>query len=737
MTDELNKLQAALKDAEVPAPRKSARDAAITAAMQALEEENVQVRQGSGLLDRLKNTGLNVFNTLFRRRPMTTSSINLRPMLLGGASLAAVSLAILNVDHLRQVMPVPGEDRIASLEAEKPDAKRADKGAGTAKVGNELKKSEMDQGGSRRENVAQLPQASEPAAVEELQMSGDASDADINAQTAANAIGGKPKTGSDAAAPIGGNQKTFADAVQPPAPGIAAESFSSGVASAQKQKVLGYRTRAKRRSDIVQPTYQDQGRDKFDEYTPNPVKVTRTDPVSTFSIDVDTASYAFMRASLNNGVLPQANAVRTEELINYFPYDYAPPEDRSRPFATHVSVIPTPWNAETKLLHIGIKGYDLPKTEKPRANLVFLIDTSGSMNAPNKLPLLVNSFKLLLDSLSPDDTVSIVTYAGRAGTVLEPTKAGERAKILASLDRLRSRGSTAGAEGIRQAYQLAEQNYQENGVNRVILATDGDFNVGITNQDELKSYIERKRKTGVSLSVLGFGRGNYNDALMQTLAQNGNGNAAYIDNLSEARKVLAEEASATLFTIAKDVKIQIEFNPAAVSEYRLIGYETRLLKREDFNNDKIDAGEIGAGHSVTAIYELTPVGSKAALVDDLRYQHEPVEEADPSPDNEYGFLKLRYKLPDSETSTLISRAVTLADEVDRIAQAGTETRFASAVAAYGQLLRGGRYTGNYSYDDVITLAQGARGEDRFGYRAEFINLVRLAKSAAALQPLKP
>ncbi|MGI9464840.1 MAG: vWA domain-containing protein, partial [Aestuariivirgaceae bacterium] len=428
---------------------------------------------------------------------------------------------------------------------------------------------------------------------------------------------------------------------------------------------------------------------------------------------------------------------RVEELINYFPYEYEAPDDRDVPFSTHVSVMPSPWNTHTKLMHVGIKGYELPKGDKPKSNLVFLLDTSGSMNAPNKLPLLRNSFKLLLSSLQPDDTIAIVTYAGRAGTVLEPTKVRNIGKIYRALDRLRSRGSTAGAEGIRQAYQLAERNFDEDGVNRVILATDGDFNVGITDKDELKSYIERKRKSGIFLSILGVGRGNYNDALMQTLAQNGNGNASYIDSLSEAQKVLVEEAGSTLFTIAKDVKIQIEFNPQTVSEYRLIGYETRILKREDFNNDKIDAGEIGAGHTVTAIYEITPAGSEQKLVDDLRYQPKKLEEAsDVVQSNEYALLKLRYKLPNSDTSTKIEFPVTPSVESDGVSSAPRETRFATAVAAFGQILRGGRFTGNYSFGDVIKLALSARGEDEFGYRAEFIKLVRLARSAAKMEPLK-
>ncbi len=442
-----------------------------------------------------------------------------------------------------------------------------------------------------------------------------------------------------------------------------------------------------------------------------------------------------MRASLEQGVLPQKNAVRVEELINYFPYDYPVPEDRGSPFSVTASLMPTPWNTGTRLLHIGIKGYELDQASPPPANLVFLIDTSGSMRAPNKLPLLVNSFKLLLDSLAPDDTVAIVTYAGSAGVALEPTKAVERGTILATLERVRAGGSTAGAEGIRQAYLLADQNLAEDGVNRVILATDGDFNVGITDTEELKSFVERKREKGVYLSVLGFGRGNYNDALMQALAQNGNGHAAYIDNLMEARKVMVEEVTSTLFPIANDVKIQIEFNPELIQEYRLIGYESRMLAREDFRNDKVDAGEIGSGHTVTAIYELTPTGSGAALVGDLRYQREPAL-PDSAFSGEYAFLKIRFKAPGSDTSEVITRPVTQADEIAESGIVSQEARFSAAVAGFGQLLRGGRYTGDLSYDDVIGLAMSTRGEDNFGYRAEFTNLVRLAKSAAAIDPLR-
>jgi Ca-activated chloride channel family protein len=473
------------------------------------------------------------------------------------------------------------------------------------------------------------------------------------------------------------------------------------------------------------PPALEENRDRFTDITANPVKQVATDPLSTFSIDVDTSSYSFVRRSLMANVLPPKDAVRVEEMVNYFPYDYAGPKDRAEPFKANVSLMPTPWNADTKLMRIGIKGFSLEGEVKPRANLVFLIDTSGSMEEPDKLPLLRNSFRLLLDTLGPDDTVSIVTYAGSAGTVLQPTSASEKAKILAALDSLSAGGSTAGAEGIRQAYNLAEQHFDKAGVNRVILATDGDFNVGISDPRELQDFVERKRRTGVYLSVLGFGEGNYNDELMQALAQNGNGNAAYIDSLSEARKVLVDEATSTLFPIANDVKIQVEFNPATVSEYRLIGYETRLLAKDDFNNDKVDAGDIGAGHTVTALYEVTPKGSKGQLVDPLRYG---TAEQAGTPAGEYAFVKIRYKLPGEDKSRLITAPVTAADE-----RPDSEAGFAAAVAGFGQLLRGGEFTGSYSYDDVIALATASKGRDDFGYRAGFIDLVRLAKSARAMQ----
>lgn len=474
------------------------------------------------------------------------------------------------------------------------------------------------------------------------------------------------------------------------------------------------------------PAYQPPNRDRFELVTENGIQLTAENPVSTFSIDVDTASYGFVRRTLNRGALPPKDAVRLEELINYFDYDYPESADRAQPFQPTITVAPSPWRPGNKLVHIGIKGYEIDPGAKPCSNLVFLLDVSGSMNAPDKLPLMVSSMKLLLNALEQDDTVSIVTYAGRAGTVLEPTEAADSRKILAALNRLRAGGSTAGGEGLARAYDLAEEAFDPDAVNRVILATDGDFNVGASSPAKLKDMIERRRKSGIYLSVLGFGAGNLNDALMQALAQNGNGVAAHIDNLNEAHKVLVEEATSTLFPIAKDVKIQVEFNPATVAEYRLIGYETRKLKREDFRNDKIDAGDIGAGHSVTAIYEITPVGSDTRMFPESRYQKIAATPARKLGD-EYGFLKIRYKLPKEDRSRLIEAPITTAREIRDLNSPGYHsTRWATAIAAFGQLLKGGRYMENFGYRDVIALARSAKGEDEFGYRAEFINLARLA-----------
>lgn len=453
---------------------------------------------------------------------------------------------------------------------------------------------------------------------------------------------------------------------------------------------------------------------------PNPVKVTAEEPVSTFSIDVDTASYAVVRSSLTGGYPPTPDQVRIEEMVNYFPYAYAAPEGDAA-FASTISVMPTPWNPGTRLVTIGIQGALPAVAERPPLNLVFLIDTSGSMEDANKLPLLKQSLSLMLAELRPEDQVSIVTYAGSAGMVLPPTAAGDRSAILTSMDNLAAGGSTAGAEGLELAYQVAEGMKADGEVTRILLATDGDFNVGIDDPEGLEAYVAKKRETGTYLSVLGFGRGNLDDATMQALAQNGNGTAAYIDTLSEARKVLVDQLTGALFPIADDVKIQVEWNPATVAEYRLIGYETRALRREDFNNDAVDAGEIGAGRQVTAIYEVTAPGSEALLNDPLRYGAAPAE----GTAGELGFLRLRWKAPGEDGSTLVETPITGAEG------ASAETQFAAAIAGFGQLLQGSVYLGDWGWDQAIELAVANRGEDAFGYRIEAVNLMRLAQSLSA------
>jgi Ca-activated chloride channel family protein len=476
-----------------------------------------------------------------------------------------------------------------------------------------------------------------------------------------------------------------------------------------------------------------QDRENYRHFEDGEVLRVAEHPVSTFSIDVDTGAYSNLRRFLKSGTLPRQDAVRVEEMINYFDYAYAPPKDRSRPFSVHTEMAPSPWNAKTQLLRIGLQGWK-PEGELPPSNLVFLVDVSGSMQDPDKLPLVKSSLKLLVNELGPRDRISLVVYAGASGVVLEPTPGDQKQLILSALDRLEAGGSTNGAEGIQLAYAMAERARRSDGINRVLLATDGDFNVGVVDFEQLKDLVEEKRKSGVALSTLGFGTGNYNDQLMEQLADAGNGNYTYVDGLSEGRRALVQMRAATLQTIAKDVKIQVEFNPAAVAEYRLIGYENRALKREDFNNDQVDAGEIGAGHSVTALYEVALRGSGGERVDPLRFpgmwerpmaaiagtarSHEP----------ELAFLRLRYKAPDGDTSKLIERSITRADMTRDLASASESLRFAAAVSGFGQLLRGGRYTEHYGYADVLKLARAARGADAQGWKGEFVQLVELAQS---------
>jgi Ca-activated chloride channel homolog len=462
----------------------------------------------------------------------------------------------------------------------------------------------------------------------------------------------------------------------------------------------------------------------YDSITENPFLAVAGNPLSTFSIDVDTAGYANVRRMLRQGALPPTGAVRIEELVNYFSYDYAPPKDDA-PFAVHTEVASCPWKKEHRLVRIGLKGQELDLSQRPSSNLVFLLDVSGSMENANKLPLLRRSLKMMVEHLGENDRVSIVVYAGASGLVLKPTPADRKGEILAALERLQAGGSTNGGAGIELAYQLAAENFITGGTNRVILCTDGDFNVGNTSRSGLVELVEEKAKTGVFLTVLGFGMGNYKDSTLEQLADKGNGNYGYIDTISEARKLLVQELGATLVAIAKDVKIQVEFNPAQVTAYRLIGYENRLLAAEDFNDDTKDAGEIGAGHTVTALYEIVPKGVHIELpgVDELRYQ-QPPETAVVAGSKELLFLKLRYKQPDGDTSELLE--FPLADNRRGFAAASGEFKFAAAVAAFGMLLRDSKNRGDASFESVLELGTEGAKRDPHGYRAEFLELVRAA-----------
>jgi Ca-activated chloride channel family protein len=457
----------------------------------------------------------------------------------------------------------------------------------------------------------------------------------------------------------------------------------------------------------------------------NPFLAARANPLSTFSIDVDTASYANVRRFLRDGMLPPPDAVRIEEMLNYFRYDYPEPRDGA-PFAVTAEVGACPWEDEHRLVLVGLKAQALEDAEVPARNLTFLIDVSGSMQPANKLPLLKQAMGLLVGTLRPQDRVAIVVYAGAAGVVLSPTTGDRPAEIRAALARLEAGGSTAGGEGIELAYREAESHFDRGGINRVILATDGDFNVGITSEGDLTRLIEQKRKTGVFLSVLGFGEGNLKDATMERLADTGNGNYSYIDSLAEARKVLVSEAGGTLVTVAKDVKIQVEFNPARVAAYRLIGYENRLLRAEDFADDTKDAGEMGAGHTVTALYEVVPAGVPVDLpaVEPLKYQA-PARPA--AGGSELLTVKVRYKEPDAETSRRLAVAV----EDSAPGASSTNLRFASAVAGLGFLLRDAEHKGRTSFEMVRELAASALGADPGGHRREFLEMARAAEALAA------
>ena len=521
----------------------------------------------------------------------------------------------------------------------------------------------------------------------------------------------------------------------PPAPVVSAEAAVVGgsrVRRAEGMIAAPAGPQYARPGALYVPPYPPPGtinRDRYPETEPNRVVRVAEAPVSTLSVDVDTASYANVRRHLREGVRPPRDAVRVEELINYFEYGYPAPS-RTEVFAPWAAVAPSPWSPGNQLMQIGLRGYDIDAARRPPLNLVFLIDVSGSMQPADRLPLAKDALNNLIDQLRPQDRVAMVVYAGAAGQVLPSTSGAEKLRMRCALQALEAGGSTAGGQGLALAYDIAQRSFDRNAVNRVVLLTDGDFNVGVTADRPLKDFIADKRKTGVYLSVYGFGAGNYNDRLMQTLAQAGNGNAGYVDSLPESRRLFSDDFAGSAFPIADDAKIQVEFNPARVSEYRLIGYETRLLNREDFNNDQVDAGEVGSGVAVTALYEITPVGGPSS-VDPLRYQRQPAPARRGG--GELAFLRIRYKAPGAAQSVLRERPITDRDLSPDLDRAPPQLRWAAAVAGYGQLLRDDPgLPADYDWSDVHALARPAVGEDPMGLRREFLDLVRLADNAPTL-----
>lgn len=485
---------------------------------------------------------------------------------------------------------------------------------------------------------------------------------------------------------------------------------------------------------IVRPSPQPADSERYPDATPNPVRRVADEPVSTFSIDVDTASYANVRRFIDEGRAPPADAVRVEELINYFDYGYDRPTSASQPFAITTAVTASPWAPGRQIVHIGLQGYELPEGERRPLNLTFLVDVSGSMGSPDKLALAQKSMNLIIDRLRPQDRVAVTYYAEGAGTRLAPTPGDQKLKLRCAVASLYASGGTAGATGMTNAYEQAQANFARDRVNRILMFTDGDFNVGVTDNMRLEDYVAAKRETGIYLSVYGFGRGNYQDERMQAIAQAGNGTAAYVDDLNEARRLFGPAFDRGAFPIADDVKIQVEFNPARVSEYRLIGYETRLLNEADFNNDRVDAGEVGSGASVTALYEITPVGGPSQM-GERRYpeNRNSLGTGGGDPDGEVGFVQVRFKLPGERDSRLMQRVLANAPHLSAArAQPPESTRWAIAVAAFGQRLRGDPWLGDgFDWDAVLQQAQGARGEDPYGERAEFVQMIRAAQGLPA------
>lgn len=684
MTDELDALKAALR--AVPAPDAGAKAAAMQLAVENFARLQSSL-QGSTeaarpMQDRPVKAGL------LQKGLAMLNALKMKPVLAATTSVAALLVGVV------VILPLSGKGPMQEARKKAPAEVTTLSESDTAA----LQSAAPNASEKPRSRPAKLPEAKALAKTEAQDspvVSGKAY-ADRQAVAAAAPL-------AEAEVAMLGDQ-ALADAAPSPMPTgravakMASESFAAGVVA----------------EPMPQPM---ENTEAFANADANPVKVTAEEPVSTFSIDVDTASYATVRSSLNAGYMPDPASVRIEEMVNYFPYAYPKPEG-DQAFRPTITVMPTPWNPNTRLVNIAIQGSVPQVKNRPALNLVFLVDTSGSMEDAGKLPLLKQSLGLMLGQLQPEDQVAIVAYAGSAGQVLPPTKASDTAVIMGALDQLAAGGSTAGAQGLELAYQVADSMKADGEVSRVLLATDGDFNVGIDDPKALTDFIAKKRESGVYLSVLGFGRGNLDDATMQALAQNGNGTASYIDSLSEARKVLVDQLTGALYPIADNVKIQVEWNPGQVAEYRLIGYETRALAREDFNNDKVDAGDIGAGTAVTAIYEVTAPGSAALRNDPLRYGSAAAVEGS----SELGYLRLRSVAPSGGASVLQETAIVPGMPVT------DETRFAAAIAGFGQLLTGSKYLGDWGWDQAIDLGLASRGADAFGYRIEAVNLMRTAKA---------
>ena len=686
MTDEFDALKAALR--AVPAADPAAKAAAVRLAVENFDRLQGSTEAVRPMQDRPVRAGI------LQRALAMLNALKMKPVLAATTSVAALLVGFV------VILPLSGKGPMEEARGKQPVA-QAD--APVDLTVPDVLPEPMIEPQTNSAHKKEAAQVAEAKAKREAKPLGE-STAEVGAQAKLTADATQSVAMAEPEVVMPGDQ-ALADAAPAPMPTgrpvakMAAENYAAGV--------------------VAEPGRQQQpNTETFTNADANPVKVTAEAPVSTFSIDVDTASYATVRSSLNAGFLPDPASVRVEELVNYFPYAYPKPEG-DQAFRPTITVMPTPWNPNTRLVNIAIQGA-VPQVEnRPLLNLVFLVDTSGSMEDANKLPLLKQSLGLMLGQLKPEDEVAIVAYAGSAGQVLSPTKASDTAMIMGALDQLSAGGSTAGAQGLELAYQVADRMKAEGEVSRVLLATDGDFNVGIDDPEALKDYIAKKRESGVYLSVLGFGRGNLDDATMQALAQNGNGTASYIDTLNEARKVLVDQLTGALYPIADNVKIQVEWNPAQVAEYRLIGYETRALAREDFNNDKVDAGDIGAGTAMTAIYEVTAPESAALLNDPLRYgSAAPVKGS-----AELGYLRLRAHKPGSAAgSALQETAIVPGMPVT------DETRFAAAIAGFGQLLTGSKYLGDWGWDQAIDLALASRGGDEFGYRIEAVNLMRTAKA---------